>query len=842
MNSGPAPAPVKCRPWGRRFAAFLLLAIRHSSSWVLRLVFLLLFLIVVLFAYLHLVGLPAYFTDMFLDRMASHGYFLQIERLTLEADRGLVARNVRLFMAADAPKPFMEAAELTVALHPVPLIYRRQIVPILSIVDGSLHADLGSGQFGARQGSREIAVDRIHLRFSATDREVTLREFSADFLNVHFRGRGTVYPSAKARTPLGNPLTTAMRTIENAPVWALRIVEQANGISFRTSPSADFTFDIHPDQPETYAVAFQLSNATGGEVRGVPFDGFDLDLALKEQRLLVPDLQIRKKNGVLALSGWYDLTNQTASVHLLNTLPPDTFLDLLPDSAQVATATVVTNCCFPLRLELQVGPAPLANLAEQFSGSLSFSRATIREVPVENLDVAFRRDGNEIRIDKASVQLDTGPDASRLKIRDGFFLLDRKRFEARAAGTLNPHLLKPLMTPNFRTIVDWFGIQEPIQGDVVVGGVVGNPAIYCYGPVQATNFTINGAAVQSLQGQLDITNEVMHIAGATVVRPEGIARGDVYMAFSNQTLRLEHVDSTLDPRAVAQMIGPVAAKFMEPFLLNGPVHAQVDGLLDYCNFSLNQLKAHIEAQRFGYYRWEADAAEFDLAVRGLRLLFTNVAATAYGGQFAGTASLYPVGRDSNWRYEVNLAANNTSLSNLLSASIGKPAGELRGTVDGTARVGGYIGEGNGPSVTGAGHVDIRGGLLFQTKLFSGLTAILSKIIPDFTLFAQTDASGNFTIRNSRVSSRDVQLKGTVFSVKGAGDYAFDTTLDFRVEVQLLRSGPVAALVRLATLPVTRLLEFHLTGTFEEPRWRPLNLNPAELFSGEEKDKDKPPKP
>ena len=43
-------------------------------------------------------------------------------------------------------------------------------------------------------------------------------------------------------------------------------------------------------------------------------------------------------------------------------------------------------------------------------------------------------------------------------------------------------------------------------------------------------------------------------------------------------------------------------------------------------------------------------------------------------------------------------------------------------------------------VTGAGHVDVREGLLFQTKLFSGLSAILSKIIPDFTLFAQTDAN------------------------------------------------------------------------------------------------------
>ena len=840
MDSGTERPPAKRHPHGRRFGAFLLLAVRHSSSWILRIAFLALFLTLVLFAYLHLVGLPAYCTDLFLDRMAQRGYFLQIERLTLEIDRGLVARNVRLFMAADAPEPFMEAHELTVAVNPLPLLFRRRVVPVLSIVDGSLRADLGRSKFGARGGSREVAVDKIHLRFSATEREVTLREFSADLLGIHFRGRGAFYPAAKARTPVGNPLAIAMRAIEDAPDWALRVVEQMNQISFRAPPTADFTFAIRPSRPRAHAVAFRLDNAAGGQVRGVPFDQFELDMALKDQQIQVPDVQIRRGKDVLGLSGWYDLTNQTASVHLLNTLSPDVFLDLLPEHLQAAAATVVTNYRFPLRVELQVGPAPVAELADRFSGRGALSRATVRDVPIESLDASFRRDGNEVRLDKAALQLATGPDASRLKIRDGFYLIDRKRFEARVEGTINPHLLKPVMTQNFRNIVNWFGIQEPLCGDVVIGGTVGDPAIYCFGPVQATNFTINGAAVQSAHGQLNVTNEVMHLAGATLVRPEGTARGDVHMAFSNQTLRLEHVDSTIDPRAAAQMIGPAAAKFMEPFLLNGPTHVRVDGLLDYCNFSLNQLDAHVEAQRFGYYRWEADDAEFDLAVRGLRIRFTNAAATAYGGQFAGSGCLYPVGSDTNWRYEVNFRANNASLSNLLSASMGKPAGELRGTVDGTARVGGYIGKGMGPTATGGGHVDVRGGLLFQTKLFSGLSAILSKILPDFTLFAQTDASGDFAIRNSRVASRNVQLQGTVFSVKAAGDYGFDTSLDFRVEVQLLRSGPVAALVRLATLPVTRLLEFRLTGTFEDPRWRPVNLNPAELFSGEEKKNGPPP--
>ena len=839
VNPAPEASSPKCHPWGRRFAAFLLVAIRHSSSWILRIFFSLLILLVLPFAYLHLVGLPAHVADGFIDKMASQGYFLQIKRLTLEIDRGLVARDVRLFASKSAPEPFMEAATLTVVANPLPLLRKRPLTPILSIEEGSLRANLGQGKFGARQGSRAITIDHINLRFSASETEILLREFSADFLNIHFRGRGAVHLSSEQTlraTPAPqnkNPLANAVQAIQNAPDFVLQCVEQMNGITFNQSPSADFTFALYAAHPESNLASIRLNNPHGGSVRGVTFDQFSLDVAWKDQELHLPDVQIHKDNGILGLSGWFVATNQMVSAHLLNTLPPDVFLDLLDPSLREKATAIVADYRFPLRLELQVGPAPLASVAEHVSGHISLSHAEVRQVPIENLNASLAREGSEIRIETANVQLDTGPLASHLKIRDGFFNLDTKRFQAQVEGTINPHAIKPLLTPSMQNIVNWFGVQEPLAGNVIVGGTAGNPAVYCFGPVQATNLSIFGVAIQSIHGQLDITNEVMHITGATLTRPEGVARGEVHMAFSNQTLRLD-VDSALDPRATTEMLGPPIALFMKPFRLNGPAHIQVEGLLDYCNFSMNQLKAHIDAQQFGYDRWEAETATFDMSVVGRRLRFSNATATAYGGKCTGSGALYPVGSDSNWRYEVDLKANDARLADLLSASFNKPAGTLRGTLDGNAKIGGYIGKGMGPLVTGSGHVDIRGGLLFQTKLFSGLSAILSKILPDFTLFAQTDASGNFTVRNSRFNSDDIRLQGTIFSVKATGDYAFNGTLDYLVEVQLLRGGPVAALVRLATLPVTRLLKFSLTGTFEDPHWRSVNLNISDLFSSDSK--------
>ena len=72
------------------------------------------------------------------------------------------------------------------------------------------------------------------------------------------------------------------------------------------------------------------------------------------------------------------------------------------------------------------------------------------------------------------------------------------------------------------------------------------------------------------------------------------------------------------------------------------------------------------------------------------------------------------------------------------------------------------------------------------------------------------------------------LEGDVLSAHARGEYRLEDDLDFTVQVQMLRAGAVAQLLRTATFPLTKLLAFYIGGTLDRPNWRPENL-PKELF-------------
>ena len=126
-------------------------------------------------------------------------------------------------------------------------------------------------------------------------------------------------------------------------------------------------------------------------------------------------------------------------------------------------------------------------------------------------------------------------------------------------------------------------------------------------------------------------------------------------------------------------------------------------------------------------------------------------------------------------------------------------------------------------LNGRGHVTVRDGHLMRMRGFSGLIAAMPSVAPAVTWFSDsTQASCDYTIENGVLKTDNAYIEGTCFSIKMSGSFdAAREALDFTVLVQFAKKDSVVGkILHPITWPFTKLLlEFRLTGTPEDPRWK-----------------------
>ena len=130
-------------------------------------------------------------------------------------------------------------------------------------------------------------------------------------------------------------------------------------------------------------------------------------------------------------------------------------------------------------------------------------------------------------------------------------------------------------------------------------------------------------------------------------------------------------------------------------------------------------------------------------------------------------------------------------------------------------------------LNGSGHVTVRNGCLMRMKGFKGLIDAMPSVAPAITWFTDsTQASGDYVISNGVVRTDNAYIEGTLFSIKMYG--WLDTVRneqDFTVRVQFAKSDSlVGKLLHPLAWPFTKLLlEFRLTGSPEEPKWKYISV-------------------
>lgn len=187
---------------------------------------------------------------------------------------------------------------------------------------------------------------------------------------------------------------------------------------------------------------------------------------------------------------------------------------------------------------------------------------------------------------------------------------------------------------------------------------------------------------------------------------------------------------------------------------------------------------------------------------GKRLTVRSLKLDAYGGSLAakGEVKLAAVPR-----FEVSTEVQNLDLEQALRAQKSKAADTVRGRLTGTVSVGGSGADFKQikPSLNGQGRVALRAGRLVGINVvaqalrkISGIPQLGSLVSPALMdrhpeLFKNPDtdlksASLSFRLQGPRISSRDIDVESTDYTIDGQGWFDMDNNVDLATQLMLSR--------------------------------------------------------
>ncbi|MBN1556961.1 MAG: hypothetical protein JW951_02305 [Lentisphaerae bacterium] len=326
-----------------------------------------------------------------------------------------------------------------------------------------------------------------------------------------------------------------------------------------------------------------------------------------------------------------------------------------------------------------------------------------------------------------------------------------------------------------------------------------------------------------LQIDATATNTVVALDPMLVVREEGIARGGLSVRYPPGEV-VFHGRSGIDPDALLAMTGALKGR-TTPWRCHGPAVIEAQGRVGLRPGARTAFEADMACRDVELAGYRAETAAFTLEVRGRTNRLNGVRGTLYGGAFEGDATFVrPATPTGSVRYVVSASLHDANFEPVAAVLTADAQKAVEGRLSGNIRVAGLMGAGRGRSVAGRGSLKIVRGRLFLLPLFGELSDFLTKTIPglDFVL-RQSDARADFRIAGGGVHSDKVRIEGDILSLVGAGRCGFDGALDFDVQLTFMKEHTlVARLLRTVTYPLSKLLEFRLSGTVDEPHWYPVH--------------------
>lgn len=406
---------------------------------------------------------------------------------------------------------------------------------------------------------------------------------------------------------------------------------------------------------------------------------------------------------------------------------------------------------------------------------------------------------------------------------NGQWQAETGEFAASFHSNLSPEWLRPLYGDQVRRVLDLFSFSQPPVIEIEASGRFDAlERATARGRVAATNFTFRGTPVAVFTSDLAYHDRQLEAIEPRLWRGTNHLRAARVRAdFASRLVQLTDAFGSDDPQIVTRAIGPKTARALEPYRFDRPPEVRLNGTIPMQGHEGADLWAEVWGGPFRW--WKLRVAEITGTVhwQGEVVALTNVTTSFYGGRAQGWG-VFDTQRATGTDVRFTLSVSNADCHALMS-DLTTPTNRLEGTLN--ARL--VVTDGNTAdwrSWQGEGEAQLRDGWIWSIPLFGVLSGPLDSLVPGLGNSRVTSGSGTFVLTNGVLRSDDLEWRAQAMRLQYQGTVDLEGRVNATVQAELLRdTWLVGRLVSLALWPVSKVLEFKVTGTLAAPRAEPLYI-------------------
>lgn len=828
-------------------------------------VHLLILTLILIILWLNQIGLPGFVKRPLLQALRQHGIELQFSRLRLNFVHGLVADNVHI--GGEAPDlPSLAVQEVHLRIDYPALLHRTLQLDGIVLRQGTFTLPVSATD----EPPSVLTIDHIQteLRFETND-TCSLDNFQANFAGAKFVLSGEllhaeevtnwqIFQHKKTATPATpvqwRKIATELSQIhfDEASRMGLSIngdardIHSLKAVLTVSAPAAETPWGSahnvelvarsiasHPKPGVTSGLPCEINwKAQLTQLKSQPLNADFISCAgfWHAPNLEVTNLYARLGRGQLQAAACLDINTRRFSFTNSSCFDPNAIAALLtgktiarlnqfsfwqPPALQASGSLILPDWTNRAPEAWRTVVQPTVRL----DGELDMTDAAFSGFPLDETHSHFSY-SNEIW---------TVPDAV-ISRRDGSLGIAgtendaTKEYQWNLRGAISPAIIQPFLTAKAARQFTNFVFTEPAFFDAHVGG-----RLYDYNSVNArghaalTNFSVRGESADSVETDFSYSNLVAvfyapHLqAGLQTMHADGVR-----LDWPGDRIYFTNGFGTADPQKVANAIGPIPAQALRPYRFPQLITARVTGyapLRDPTNADLDFLAIGTAPMKWSKLKTPAITGEVHWI--GQSLILTNIAATTYRGQ--GTANAHFDFRPHNGAY-YSFTINLTNVDvHDLATDLSGPMNHFEGRLSGHFIVTSAYSQ-DWHTCDGYGNADLRDGLIWDEPVFGILSPLLNGVSPGLGNSRATDATAQFFMTNGVISTDNMDIHAAMMHLRYDGTVDLMGGLNAHVSAELLRDVPgIGPVVNFLTSPVTKIMEYKVSGTLQHPKYKPVYI-------------------